>query len=111
MVQIESAAGMENVEEIAAVDGVDVLFAGPTDLSAAMGVIGQMEHEKVQSFLASFPARVASKGKDAGIPADGSGEARIRYGQGYRFVAIGDLPWSGQQGLIRDLTDLRETCR
>lgn len=45
-VQIESKAGVENVEKIAAVPGIDVLFIGPFDLSKMMGVVrGSVEHE------------------------------------------------------------------
>jgi 4-hydroxy-2-oxoheptanedioate aldolase len=43
IVQIESTTAVRNVEDIAAVEGVDVLFVGPTDLSHSMGIIGQVE--------------------------------------------------------------------
>ena len=107
VVQIESVEGMQNVEAIAAVDGVDVLFAGPSDLSAAMDVIGQTDHPKVQGFLAEFPARVRSQGKVAGISV-GTVEAAIEcYRQGYRFINIGSLLFSGSRGLTADLKRVR----
>ena len=111
VVQIESVEGMKNVEEIAAVDGVDVVFAGPMDLSAAMGVIGQPKHEKVQAFLAGFPQRVQSQGKYAGVTTGAGADAQERFKQGYRFMSIGGLLFSGQFGLVRDLKELRDTCR
>lgn len=111
VVQVESEEGMANVEAIAAVDGVDVVFAGPMDLSAAMGVIGQTKHPKVQSFLADFPKRVASKGKYAGVTTGGGADAQERFRQGYRFMSIGGLLFSGQTGLIRSLQELRATCK
>lgn len=110
VVQVETVEGMENVEEIAAVEGVDVVFAGPMDLSASMGVIGQTKHSKVQSFLAEFPKRVASKGKYAGVTTGAGADAQNRFQQGYRFMSIGGLLFSGQTGLIRDLKELRATC-
>jgi 4-hydroxy-2-oxoheptanedioate aldolase len=111
VVQIESVEGMNNVEEIAAVPGVDVVFAGPMDLSAAMGVIGQPQHEKVQTFLADFPKRVTTQGKYAGVTTGGGADAQERFRQGYRFMSMGGLLFSGQAGLIRDLKVLRESCK
>jgi 4-hydroxy-2-oxoheptanedioate aldolase len=105
--QVESPEAMENVERIAAVPGVDVVFAGPMDLSAAMGVIGQPRHPEVKRFLERMPARVASEGKVAGI-ALGSIDAGIEaYQQGYRFISIGSLLFSGVHGLTADLAKLR----
>ena len=48
----ESLARLANLEEIAAVDGVDGLFVGPGDLSAAMGHIGDIGHQEVQDLIA-----------------------------------------------------------
>lgn len=45
-VQIETAGAVEEVEAIAAIDGVDLLFVGPSDLGQALGVIGELMHEK-----------------------------------------------------------------
>ena len=102
---------MANVEEIAAVPGVDIVFAGPMDLSASMGVIGDTQHPKVQAFLADFPQRVASQGKHSGVTTNAGADAQERYRQGYRFMSMGGLLISGQTGLKRDLKELRETCR
>ena len=55
IVQIESPQGIANLDAIAAVEGVDVVFAGPADLSASLGVIGQLQHPKVQA----VPGRVS----------------------------------------------------
>lgn len=109
--QVESVEGMEKVEEIAAVEGVDVVFAGPMDLSAANGVIGQTTHSKVQEFLAEFPKRVASKGKAPGVTTSSVADAQKRFQQGYRFMSFGNLLFTGQTGLIRELKELRETCK
>jgi len=46
---IEDQSGVEGIEEIAAVDGLDVVFPGAGDLSASMGLIGQMQHPAVQA--------------------------------------------------------------
>ncbi|MFP8951728.1 HpcH/HpaI aldolase family protein [Natrialbaceae archaeon A-arb3/5] len=47
--QIETREGLENVEEIAAVDGLDGLFVGPADLSTALGIVGEVENERFLS--------------------------------------------------------------
>lgn len=107
VLQIESVEGMENIEAIAAVDGADVLFAGPADLSAALGVIGQMKHPKLKTFLEEFPKRVAATGKAAGISVGSLEAAKESYQQGYRFISIGNLLFSGLTGLTRDLKELQ----
>lgn len=111
VVQVESVEGMKNVEAIAAVEGVDVVFAGPMDLSAAMGFIGQTKRPELQAFLADFPKRVASQGKASGVTTRAGVDAQQRFQQGYRFMTIGDLLFSGQRVMIRDLEELRATCK
>jgi 4-hydroxy-2-oxoheptanedioate aldolase len=44
--QIESAKAVENIDEIIAVEGIDVLFIGPFDLSATVGQLGNLKHPK-----------------------------------------------------------------
>jgi 4-hydroxy-2-oxoheptanedioate aldolase len=62
LIQIESPQAVENADEIAGVEGVDVLFVGPTDLSQSMGMLGDWENPE---FLAAM-RRVAEAGKSAG---------------------------------------------
>jgi 4-hydroxy-2-oxoheptanedioate aldolase len=108
VVQIESPAGIRNLDAIAAVDGVDVVFAGPLDLSASLGHIGQVGHPEVQQFLADFPGRVAQSGKASGITLVGYEPCRRAFEQGYRFINIGNLALQGTQGLTADLQKLRQ---
>ena len=107
IVQIETAAGIENLDAIAAVEGVDIVFAGPADLAATMGVIGHPETPKVQQFLADFPARVEAHGKSAGITFNTLEEARRSWEQGYRFINVGTLVHHGIAGLKAGLEQLR----
>ena len=60
--QIESPQGLDAVEQIAAVDGVDMLFVGPFDLSAQLGYLGQPDHPDVQQAV----QRIERAAKDAG---------------------------------------------
>jgi len=63
-IQIETAGALEEVEKIAAIPDVDLLFVGPVDLSQVLGVTGQFEHPKCLAAL----ERIAKACKDAGKP-------------------------------------------
>lgn len=88
-VQIESAAALEHVEEIAAVDGVDGILIGPADLAASMGFLGQQEHpEVVAGVLRSIAAAVAL-GKPAGVNAFAPAAADRYADAGASLVLVG----------------------
>ena len=106
--QVESVEALDQVEAIAATPGVDVVFAGPADLAASLGHIGDTAHPEVQQFLADFPARVAKYGKAAGISVGGVEASFKAYTQGYRFINYGNLLWDGANGLKANLKLLRE---
>jgi 2-dehydro-3-deoxyglucarate aldolase len=57
IVQLETPRAIEQLEAIAAIDGVDALFIGPADLSAAMGHIGQLTHPAVMAAMAQAVQR------------------------------------------------------
>jgi 4-hydroxy-2-oxoheptanedioate aldolase len=89
LVQIESRAGLKNLDEIARVDGIDGVFIGPSDLSAALGHIGQSGHAEVQAAIADAVKRIAAAGKPAGILSLNADEAQRFIDMGYGFVAVG----------------------
>ena len=96
MVQIESAKGVDNAEAIAAIDGIDALFIGPSDLSAAMGFMGQPNHPDVQAAMTRVLAAGNKHQKAVGILAPVEDDARRYLAQGMTFVAVG-----GDVGLLR----------
>jgi 4-hydroxy-2-oxoheptanedioate aldolase len=65
-VQIESAIGVEHIEEIAAVAGIDLLLLGPRDLSASIGKLGRFEDPEVQAIVAKAEAAILRSGKRLG---------------------------------------------
>jgi 4-hydroxy-2-oxoheptanedioate aldolase len=67
LVQAESALALENIDAIAAIDGVDGVFVGPADLSADMGYPGQPGHPQVEKAIDHIIARTVAAGKIAGI--------------------------------------------
>ncbi len=89
LVQIESRRGMEAARDIAAVDGVDGVFIGPSDLAAALGHLGNPKHPEVQDAIASLFADVKSCGKPSGILTPVEEDARRYLEWGATFVAVG----------------------
>lgn len=88
IVQLETPQALEQIEAIAAVEGVDALFVGPADLSAAMGHLGQLTHPAVMEQM----SRAIKRAKDLGKPIGslgGTPEVVAQYrAMGFDFVAI-----------------------
>lgn len=89
MVQIESREGLAAAAEIAAVDGVDCLFIGPSDLAAGLGHLGNANHPEVQEAMKGVFAAAKAAGKPVGILAPVEADARRYIEQGATFVAVG----------------------
>lgn len=87
LVQIESRAGVDAIEEIAAVDGVDGLFIGPADLAADMGYLHDLAHPDVRDAINGALRRIAATGKAAGILNLAPEDAQNSVANGARFVA------------------------
>jgi len=89
MVQIESAKGVAAATAIAAVDGVDGLFVGPSDLAAGLGHLGNANHPDVQAAMTTIFDAAKAAGKPVGILAGVEADARRYMAQGASFVAVG----------------------
>jgi 2-keto-3-deoxy-L-rhamnonate aldolase RhmA len=88
IVQLETLEALSHLEEIAAVPGVDSLFVGPSDLSASMGMLGDIDNPAVQETLAAAARRCRDLGKPCGI-IGGSPEMVGRFiDYGYSWVAV-----------------------
>ncbi|MGM7776702.1 HpcH/HpaI aldolase family protein [Arthrobacter sp. KNU-44] len=88
-VQIETEAAVAAVEEILAVDGVDAIFLGPSDLAASMGLLGEQEHPKVRAAVEHCLAAAKTAGKPAGVNAFNEATARAYLDAGAKFVLVG----------------------
>jgi 2-dehydro-3-deoxyglucarate aldolase len=97
-VQIESRKGVGNVEAIAAVDGVDALFIGPSDLSADYGHLGNIAHPEVVAAMERIVAAGKAAGKATGILI-GEKDAQRALDMGMTMVAVG-----GDVGIFRAAT-------
>jgi 4-hydroxy-2-oxoheptanedioate aldolase len=89
IVQVESVGGLTNLEDIAAVDGVDGIFFGPADLAASMGLLGKPSDPKVLAAITQGIATVRRAGKAAGTLTPDRALARSYLDQGALFVAVG----------------------
>lgn len=88
IVQLETPQALQQIDAIAAVEGVNALFIGPADLSAAMGYLGQLTHPAVLEQM----SRAVKRAKEAGKPIGtigGTPEVVAQYRAiGFDFVAI-----------------------
>ncbi len=89
VVQVESRRGVENVESIAAVDGVDGVFIGPSDLAASYDHLGNPRAPEVEAAIASCIQRVQAAGKAVGILTTDRAMSLNYVSMGCTFVAIG----------------------
>jgi 4-hydroxy-2-oxoheptanedioate aldolase len=89
IVQIESPSALEAADDFAAIDGVDVLFVGPADLSHSLGVPGQFSSRIYQDALRRVVAACREHGKAAGILLYDPASFKPHLDLGYTFVGIG----------------------
>jgi 4-hydroxy-2-oxoheptanedioate aldolase len=89
LVQVETRKGLENIDAIAAVEGVDGVFIGPSDLSAALGHLGDAMHPEVTGAIEDAIVRIARAGKAPGILMADEAFARRCLDLGALFVAVG----------------------
>lgn len=87
--QVETVAGLEALEEIATTDGVDAIFFGPSDLSASMGLPGQVEHPDVVAAIETGLARLRKLGVPGGVMALDPEAAKRYMRKGSLFTAVG----------------------
>ena len=97
LLQVETLQGLDNLEDIANVEGVDGVFIGPGDLSAALGHLGNPKHPDVLKVIDQAIARIKACGKAAGILTGDEALAKHYVAQGCLFVAVG-----ADQNVLRD---------
>jgi 4-hydroxy-2-oxoheptanedioate aldolase len=89
VIQIETPEAVANIDAIAAVDGADVLFVGPTDLSYNMGIRDQLESAQFTATLQKVSEAAKKHGKAAGILVHNNALVPKVRDLGYTFVALG----------------------
>jgi 4-hydroxy-2-oxoheptanedioate aldolase len=89
IIQIERLEALEDIDAIAAEPGVDVLFVGPSDLTVAMGIFGQLDHPRYQEAIRVVAKAAQKHGKCSGVLLLDPAEYEMYYNLGYRFLACG----------------------
>jgi 4-hydroxy-2-oxoheptanedioate aldolase len=89
LVQVETRAALKEIEAIAAVEGVDGVFIGPSDLAADLGHLGNPKHPEVQAVIKEAAERIRATGKSAGTLAGNADDVEHLFGLGFNFVAAG----------------------
>lgn len=89
LLQIETRVALQNLDAIAAIDGVDGLFIGPSDLAAAFGRIGENNHPEVRAAIEDAFARIRKAGKAPGILAPVEADARHWLSKGCVVLGVG----------------------
>jgi 4-hydroxy-2-oxoheptanedioate aldolase len=107
IIQIESAGGLRDADTIAAIDGVDVLFVGPADLSHSLGIPGQFEHADYLGALDRVVAACRAHGKAAGILVYDTAVVPRLLEIGFTFVGIGADAAFVAEGAKRALAAIR----
>ncbi len=89
-IQIETLGALDEAEQIAAIDGVDLLFIGPADLSLALGVVGQFHHAKLWEAIDRVAVACKKHGKHWGCVAPDGEFAERAVAAGCRMPTIGN---------------------
>jgi len=89
VVQIETPEALRHLDEIAAIDGVDVLFIGPADLTMSLGIFGQFDHHLFTDAVKATVNAAQKAGKAAGILIFNPDEYTRYYDLGIRMIACG----------------------
>ena len=107
VVQIETVEASENIEEIFAVDGIDGIFVGPSDLAASMGHLADNKHVEVQKKLQEIADLCRKINAPAGILASNGVDGKRYFEMGYNFVGMGS-----DSGLLKNATrDLAQSFK
>jgi 4-hydroxy-2-oxoheptanedioate aldolase len=89
LVQLETKDALKEIEAVAAVDGVDGIFIGPSDLAAAFGQLGNPKEPGVQAAIKDAAQRIRAAGKSAGFLTGNPDDAEALFAMGYNFTAVG----------------------
>lgn len=114
MAQIESKESLDHLDAIAAVDGVDVLFIGPADLTMDMGIFGQFEHPDFISAVKATVAAATKVHKAVGILMFNTDDYQKYHDLGIRIIACGadaTFVTEGARNTANKLVDIRKTLQ
>jgi 2-dehydro-3-deoxyglucarate aldolase/4-hydroxy-2-oxoheptanedioate aldolase len=106
--QIETAAGVQNVDQIAAVEGIDCLWIGHFDLTNSLGICGQFDHPRFKEAVEQVLAACRRHGKTPGFMAGDVPTGNRLLDQGFRMLSYGGDLWLYQAVLQNGICALKE---
>ncbi len=109
IIQVETEEILGCLEEVAALDGVDLLFVGPMDLSMALGIFGDFGHPRFVEALGATAEAARKAGKASGILLPSTDYLPLWHKMGYRFfTGGGDLGFisAGARNMVKNLKDI-----
>jgi len=109
--QIESAKAVENIDEILAVEGIDLMFIGPFDLSATIGQMGNLKHPEVARLIGRAEERIRAAGRPMGTVPHPGCTWKDMFERGYQFVNAGSDIARLRDGCVTDVKDFRALYR
>ena len=98
IVQVETMQAVDNLKEILAVPGTDVIFIGPSDLSSAMGYPGQINHPEVQKMIVHLVNEIRTAGKVAGTVAYDLDTLKLCKERGFKYIVHNIAPMLVKSG-------------
>jgi 2-dehydro-3-deoxyglucarate aldolase/4-hydroxy-2-oxoheptanedioate aldolase len=110
LAQIETAEGLDAVEEIAAVCGIDVLWIGQFDLTTSLGIPGQFDTDTFRDAVARILAAARASGKQVGMICGTVAECRAMLAQGLTLLGYSFDTWLFEGALRAGLAELRTTA-
>ncbi len=97
-IQVETLQAVSNLDELLSVEGIDVFFIGPNDLSTSMGYVGQVNHPEVQAMIEKLVHRIHTAGRIAGTTAythEALAKAKKR---GFQYIVHGVTAMMSKSG-------------
>ncbi|WP_062260333.1 HpcH/HpaI aldolase family protein [Endozoicomonas arenosclerae] len=88
ILQIESATAVKNIDDILSVSGVDMILIGPYDLSGTIGLLGEVNHPKVEALIEQVIVSAKKRNVPLGTVAFNEQDMKKRIEQGFQFVGV-----------------------
>ena len=111
IIQIESKEAVSDIEAIAAVEGIDMLFIGPIDLSGSLGALGQFESVEFVEAFERIERAVHDAGKYLGAIPFADWDSERLYRNGHHLVLSGADTLLLREAAGRDVQQLRQACQ
>ena len=111
VIQIETINAVRQIDAVASIENVDVLFVGPSDLTLALGIFGQFNHKDYQQAIKDVAEAGKKHGKATGVLLQDISEYEMYHQLGYRFIACGaDTTFvaRGADALAKQMNDYRK---